>query len=376
MDNRLRIKDADPIKRSPGLAKSPSVAVIITALPASGAFFPLDQQLQLADPHLSERVSHLAVWLSGHVAFADAAVILEQVGQIHLPATTIWRQTQRWGQAFQQAEEAAQSHAEQVETRAGVVAGEARTSQRLGVSMDGVMVHLRTEGWKELKLGCLFEIVPRERKDDQTQELVEVGQAQSLSYTAYLGGPEVFGQRLWAEAKRRHWTQAADSEVIGDGAVWIWNLAGEHFYDSVPAVDWYHAKSHLVNAAQALWGEGTPNTSRWLKEQETALFEGQAEAIADRLRHPAKPPENPAVTQTEAGYFETNKRRMEYLDRRMEGWLIGSGMVESGAKQYQMRMTGPGMQWSREGAERMIPIRSAILSNRFDEVWNQAKTHH
>jgi hypothetical protein len=372
----LKTKAADPIKRSPGSVKSPSAVVIITAQLVSGAFFPLDHQLQLADPHLSERVSHLAVWLSGQVAFADAASILEQVGQIHLPATTIWRQTQVWGQAFQQAEEAAQSHAEQVEIRAGVVAGEARTSQRLGVSMDGVMVHLRTEGWKELKLGCLFEIVPRERKDDQTQELVEVGQAQALSYTAYLGGPEAFGQRLWAEAKRRHWTQAADSEVIGDGAVWIWNLAGAHFYDSVPVVDWYHAKSHLVNAAQALWGEGTPAMSRWLKEQETALFEGQAEAIADRLRYPPKPPENPAVAQTEAGYFETNKRRMEYLDRRMEGWIIGSGMVESGAKQYQARLTGPGMQWSREGAERMIPIRSAILSNRFAEVWNQAKTHH
>ena len=373
MDNRWKTKDADPIKRSPGSAKLPSIVDIITALPASGAFSPLDHQLQLEDPHLSERVSQLAVWLSGQVPFGKAEAILEKVGQIHLPATTIWRQSQVRGQAFQQVEEATQSQAEQVETRAGVVPGEVRVRQRLGVSMDGVMVHIRTEGWKELKLGCLFEIVPRERKDDQIQELVEVGQAQELSYTAYLGGPEVFGQRLWAEAKRRHWTQAMDTEVLGDGAVWIWNLAEQHFYDSVPVVDWYHAKSHLVNAAQALLGEGTSSMCHWLKEQETVLFEGQAEAIVDRLRHPSKPPADPAGVQTEAGYFETNKRRMEYLDRRMEGWLIGSGMVESGAKQYQARMTGPGMQWSREGAERMIPIRSAILSNRFDEVWNQAK---
>jgi hypothetical protein len=168
-----------------GSARSLSFVDIIPALSVSGGFFPLDHQLQLEDPHLSERVSQL-----------------------------------------------------------------------------------------------------------------EVGQAQELSYTGYLGGPEAFGQRLWTEAKRRNWTQAVDSEVIGDGAVMV---------------------------------------------------------------------------QTEAGYFETNKRRMEYLDRRNAGWIIGSGMVESGAKQYQARMTGPGMQWNREGAERMIPIRSAILSNRFTEVWNQAK---
>jgi len=62
---------------------------------------------------------------------------------------------------------------------------------------------------------------------------------------------------------------------------------------------------------------------------------------------------------------------MEYLDRRWEGWVIGSGMIESGAKQYQTRFKGPGMQWSRTGAERLLPVRTAILSNRFDELWRR-----
>ena len=48
-------------------------------LPA-GLFSPLDQQLQLEDPHLSERVSQLAVWLSGQVPFGKAEAILEKVG--------------------------------------------------------------------------------------------------------------------------------------------------------------------------------------------------------------------------------------------------------------------------------------------------------
>ena len=30
---------------------------------------------------------------------------------------------------------------------------------------------------------------------------------------------------------------------------------------------------------------------------------------------------------------------------------------------------GPGMQWSRRGAERLLPVRTTILSNRFDELW-------
>jgi len=57
---------------------------------------------------------------------------------------------------------------------------------------------------------------------------------------------------------------------------------------------------------------------------------------------------------------------------REEGWLIGSGSVESAAKQYKARFAGPGMHWSRVGAERLLPVRSAIMSGRFDECWRQA----
>jgi hypothetical protein len=63
---------------------------------------------------------------------------------------------------------------------------------------------------------------------------------------------------------------------------------------------------------------------------------------------------------------------MNYQDMREEGWVIGSGMVESGAKQFKARMAGPGMRWSRSGAENLIPIRKAILSDRFDDLWRQA----
>lgn len=110
----------------------------------------------------------------------------------------------------------------------------------------------------------------------------------------------------------------------------------------------------------------------WLNEQETILFEGQAERVAQVITQVAmKQASSPDQARTEAGYFETNKRRMEYLDRRMEGWIIGSGMIESGSKQYQARFTGAGMQWSRSGAEHLLPIRSAILSNAFDDTWRR-----
>ena len=51
---------------------------------------------------------------------------------------------------------------------------------------------------------------------------------------------------------------------------------------------------------------------------------------------------------------------------------IGSGTVESGVKQFKHRLTGPGMRWSRPGAQRMIVIRGAIMTEDFDALWDAA----
>ena len=60
---------------------------------------------------------------------------------------------------------------------------------------------------------------------------------------------------------------------------------------------------------------------------------------------------------------------MNYLEMREEAWPSGSGMVESGAKQFKAPCCGPGMRWSRQGAENPLPARAAILSQRFDKLW-------
>lgn len=100
------------------------------------------------------------------------------------------------------------------------------------------------------------------------------------------------------------------------------------------------------------------------------MYQGHAARIAEELEQAAVQQLERAVElRREAGYFRDNQHRMNYLEMREEEWPIGSGMVESGGKQYKARFCGPGMRWSRAGAERLLPIRSAILSKRFDELW-------
>lgn len=337
-------------------------------------FFPLDRQLQLGDVHWSEGVARLGVWLSGQATFGAAADILEQVGQIHVSKSSVWRQAKHWGEAFQAAEE---QHAEQVQpvpSREEISPGEAKNDQRLGVGLDGAKVYVLTEGWKEFKVGCVYEVEARPTFSPATLEWETLGHAVRNTYVTHLGDPAGFGPKVWAEAHRRHWTQAWETQVVGDGAPWIWNLAADHFYDSYQVVDWYHATQHLASAATAVYGDQTsPAQQRWSKDHTELLFQGHADQVAHRLRCLADDRIGQARQSLleEAGYFEHNQHRMNYLELREDGWLIGSGMVESGAKQFKHRFTGAGMRWSRPGAERLMPIRPALLSRTFDSAWRE-----
>jgi hypothetical protein len=160
--------------------------------------------------------------------------------------------------------------------------------------------------------------------------------------------------------------------VVADAAVWIWNQADLHFGHSHPLLDCHHAKQHLANAAKVFKGAGTPAYPLWCNSRETALYQDHAERIASELERAAK--ELPKIAddlQREAGYFREHQHRMNSLVRREEQWVIGSGMVEGGAKEYQARLCGSGMRWSRPHVEKLIPIRTAILSGRFAEVWQR-----
>lgn len=338
-------------------------------------FSPLDSQLELSDKVWSEGVERTAVWLSGAVSsFELVEEILQRIGEVSIARSSIWRCTQAAGVKFQAVEAQVRAHATALPEQWDPPSRADGVDRRMGAAMDGATVFVRTEGWKEMKIGTIFDVAVRRCKDQATGEVVELAHAVHNSYVAHLGGPDPLGELTWAEARHRNWEQAQDTLVLGDGAPWIWNQAALHFGTSQQLVDWYHAKQHLLEAGRCLYQEGTAAFTRWLNSQETALYQGHAARIANELDAAAGTHTAHAATLTrEATYFRNNQLRMNYLEMREEEWPIGSGMVESGAKQFKARFTGPGMRWSRPGAEHLLPIRAAVLSQRFDDMWAAAK---
>lgn len=313
------------------------------------------------------------VWLSStEKSFEHAEDVMRRIGHIEVSDSSIWRRKETWGERFKEVESAQLVRANTLGSAEAFRARLLGSKQRLGVSMDGVMVHIRKEGWKELKVGCCFEIAVYPTRVQDTGDWEDLAHATHNQYVAHLGGPEVLGQKLWALAKARGWEETCDRQIIGDGAPWIWNLAQEHFYDAQQALDWFHVTEQLAAVAILLHGEGTPATKHWYKVTKKALYEGHAEAIAHELTLAAG--EHPEAVAAEvykkAAYLETHKRRMHYQELREDKYVIGSGMVESGGKQFKARFCGPGMRWNRSGLERLIPVRAAVMGGTFDSMWH------
>lgn len=331
--------------------------------------------MEIENRSWSEGVEREAVWLSGTVSsFELVEEVLKRIGRIGMSRSSVWARAQAAGAKFRAVERATRERANSLPGKWEPPSRAIVPDQRMGVAMDGAKINIREEGWKEFKIGSLFDIAVRPTQESKTGELMDLAHAVHNSYVAHLGGPDVLGEMAWAEAQRRGWEEAQDTQVVGDGAAWIWNQASLHFGDSHQLVDWYHAKEHLIVAARLLKEDGTRAFHRWLNSRETLLYQGQAGKIAGELASVAQK-QHPHAEElaSEATFFANNQKRMNYLEMREEEWPIGSGMIESGAKQFKARFCGPGMRWSRDGAQNLLPIRSAVLSNRFDQMWAAAR---
>jgi len=158
--------------------------------------------------------------------------------------------------------------------------------------------------------------------------------------------------------------------VLGDGAHWIWNVAGTHFPHAVHIVDLYHAREHLHTLLKLIFPPGELYKAR-CKEWSDCLDKGKVEQIllaASELLPKGEDDRKSATTEIE--YFKTNAERMRYADFRARGLFVGSGVVEAGCKSIiSARMKKSGAKWSVRGANDIIALRCTLASSRFEDYW-------
>jgi len=105
---------------------------------------------------------------------------------------------------------------------------------------------------REAKLGCVFT------QTSVDEEGYPVRDRDSTTYVGAIETAEEFGQRVFTETIRRGLRFAERLIVIGDGALWIWNIAAEHFPGATEIVDLYHAREHVSHLAKMLYDPPKP----------------------------------------------------------------------------------------------------------------------
>jgi len=341
-----------------------------------GGLAPVDAELGIAGGSLSPGLRRMVARVGSAEPFAGARRDLAELAGIELTAKRVERSAEADGELLRAAVE---HEAEAVLSGAVVPLARGEPTDKLYVALDGTGVPTvpadtagrRGKGpdgrarTREVKLGCLFTGTGLDERGRPVRD------PDSSSYVATFETAERFGSLVYAEALRRGVGRARRVVVLGDGAPWIRDLAGEHFPGAVEIVDLYHAREHLHALGALVLPALGADGPGWLAERLAELDRGDIEALLAAARALAPAAREPEVERA-LGYFETNRDRMRYARFRELGLFVGSGAVEAGCRAVvHQRLKLSGMRWTVRGAGAIIGLRCQAASARWDQVWTR-----
>jgi hypothetical protein len=194
---------------------------------------------------------------------------------------------------------------------------------------------------------------------------------------------EAFGWQVAAEVHRRGLDLAPRKACLGDGSAAIWALFDFHLVAMgfIGILDVVHLLVHLYAAASAAQGKGSDAAwalyVRWIG----LAWAGQVVPLLAALRAVqrrlgdapagAKDDDPRRVVAETIGYVQNNRARMDYPRYRRLGLPISSAPVESTIKQLNRRIKGSEKFWLTGGAEAILQVRAAYLSDdgRAERYW-------
>jgi hypothetical protein len=339
---------------------------------------PRDAELGVTGQAMSPGLRKMAARAAAAVPFAKAAALVGELAGIRLTGKRTGRSAEADGAA---AASVIEAQAAAITARTLVpLPPPAPAPDKLYVAIDGTgvpVVAAETEGrdgkgedgkarTREVKLCAVFT---QTITDDDGHP---VRDPHSTSYLATFAPASEFGTLMAAEARRRGAGHIRQLTILGDGAVWIWNLADQHFPAATQIVDLFHAREHvhdLATLATRLLRKSHPG---WLAQRLAELDNGDIPALLAAGRDLKFIGALARERDKQLGYFETNAHRMRYAHFRSLGMFVGSGVAEAGCKAViGQRLKLSGMRWTVPGAASIATLRCQEASNRWEEIWQR-----
>jgi Uncharacterised protein family (UPF0236) len=337
--------------------------------------FPRDKQLGIENTSLSPALTRMVGTVGALVSFQEGSDLLTELAGVAVDAKQVERSAEALGKEIAADE---RRYTEPLDSLP--------LPRTLYLGMDGTGIPLRAEelvgrsgkqadGSAKTGEVKLCTIWSAESLDSEGTPIRDEG---SVSYSAALESASTldtaatrspFAQRVWREATRRRFCQAARTAVLGDGAPWIWNIAEDQFPEAVQIVDRYHAKQHLSDLGKALYGPTTPRASQWAERRKEELDTGKFRALLTAIRR--------QISRSQEArrclhYFQTNRERMRYPEFHAQGLCTSTGVVEAGCKvAIGTRLKRAGMHWTIHGSNSIIALRCTKLSGHFQDFWER-----
>jgi hypothetical protein len=342
---------------------------------------PRDDQLGIAGQGMSPGLRKMTARAAASVPFAQASTLLQELAGVQVTARRAGRRAEADGQAAAAVIEA--GAAAEAAGRLTRLPPEGPQPDKLYVAIDGTgvpMVAAETEGragkgedgkarTREVKMACAFT---QTTADDDGYPVRDPA---SSSYLATFAPAADFGVLMAAEARRRGAGHIRQLTILGDGAVWIWNLAAQHLPQATQIVDLFHAREHVHELANLAARLLAGHRDDWLAERLAELDAGDIGALLAAGRSLKFTGSLAGERDKALHYFQANATRMHYAWYRSLGLFVGSGVVEAGCKSViGQRLKLSGMRWTEQGATGILTLRCLQASNRWDETW-QPRNH-
>jgi hypothetical protein len=334
----------------------------------------------------SPAVQEMAALTVSKMPASEAEQVVERLAGVKISAATLGRAARQQGQRAQQ-------QREQLDKKMSTPEGRTQQDRDLQLQLPlepftlvieldawnirerddwGQSAALRGQGqepsrWHWAYGGTCFRLHQRAQSAGGRPTILSRG------YVMTRGGVEALKEQLWAEAMRRGLGRANEVLIVADGAVWIWNLAGDRFPGARQRVDFYHVSQHLWAVAHTLHPEDPAAAHAWvepllakLKADESCEVITELEQLQARLEGASA-----EVVQKEVSYLQSHRERMDYGTAKQKDEPLGSGAMESTCRQYQCRFKRPGQFWSQTGDEALM----CLETFRRNERWHLLFPH-
>lgn len=245
------------------------------------------------------------------------------------------------------------------------------TPSRVSVSCDGIMFCTNQREpdpqhpgcqrmiWKQMRVGCVWW----EDAHGHLHKRVTWGQADDY---------QSFGAALYRLACRCGYREAQEKIFAADGGEWCWSIQQKYFADAEGILDWYHAAEHVWQCGKLL--TSTPAAAKAWVDQALAMLRdeggiGLLHGLCAEHKIRRGKTARQALQQL-INYVQPKCGRMEYARYRKHGWPIGTGLIESTAKQLVgIRLKGPGMHWTPAGATAITALRAQTINQTWHQQW-------